>query len=115
MKTAPTYKVTSEGDCEGRTTRDIGYFKGTQDQIISYFLENNIKPTYTFRFSEQLPPKVTDCTKQRLIPYKNGNYGPEALNEKELQIIQKNKELKKLVDTLTEDEKKALVDLVKLS
>lgn len=31
------YRVTTEGDCEGRTTREIGYAKGHPSDIKKYY------------------------------------------------------------------------------
>jgi hypothetical protein len=31
-----TYKITTEGDCEGRTTSTIGYFTGELQDILKY-------------------------------------------------------------------------------
>ncbi len=42
------YSLTTEGDCEGRTTRQVGIFKGTPEQILTYCKQNNIKPYYNF-------------------------------------------------------------------
>ncbi len=31
------YRVTTEGDCEGRTTREIAYAKGNQKDILRFY------------------------------------------------------------------------------
>lgn len=43
------YRLTTEGDCEGRTTTTLGYFEGTLDQIVSYCIKNGISPYYNFK------------------------------------------------------------------
>ena len=43
------YKVTTEGDCEGRSTRTLGYCTGNPSDIKNYF--DDIK-TYEIRLEE---------------------------------------------------------------
>lgn len=52
-------KITTEGDCEGRTTREVGLFLGSIEQIMYHCYINNIKPEYHFK---QHSVNVTDCT-----------------------------------------------------
>lgn len=66
MSTQKIIKLTTEGDCEGRTTSTVGLFLGSLDQVITYCIENNIKPYYHFGVSSQtiidvsnVVPKVT--------------------------------------------------------
>ncbi|BAV80976.1 hypothetical protein [Vibrio phage RYC] len=42
------YELTTEGDCEGRTTRHLGNFYGTPEQIVEHALENGLDKTYTY-------------------------------------------------------------------
>ena len=47
------YKATTEGDCEGRTTRTLGIFKANSKlQVIEYLVANNIKPCYDYKVEE---------------------------------------------------------------
>ena len=47
------YKATTEGDCEGRTTRTLGIFKANSKlQVIEYLVTNNIKPCYDYKVEE---------------------------------------------------------------
>ena len=47
------YKATTEGDCEGRTTRTLGVFKAnSKQQVIEYLVTNNIKPYYSYKVEE---------------------------------------------------------------
>lgn len=47
--------VTTEGDCEGRTTKTLGTFIGTPEQAIHYCRMNGLDPYYTYRV------KPLDC------------------------------------------------------
>jgi hypothetical protein len=42
------YHASTEGDCEGRTTRNLGYFTGRQKDIIAYL---EPEKTYDIRLS----------------------------------------------------------------
>lgn len=55
-------KLTTEGDVEGRTTKNIGYFLGSLDQIITYCILNNIHPVYSFSAEKINLIDVTDVT-----------------------------------------------------
>ena len=52
-------KLTTEGDCEGRTIKTVGYFAGTIEQVITYCVANNIKPYYNF---QKNTVEVIDCS-----------------------------------------------------
>lgn len=52
-------RLTTEGDCEGRTTKTVGYFKGTTEQILTYCVLNNIKPYYQFK---KTSVDIVDCS-----------------------------------------------------
>lgn len=67
------YKVTTEGDVEGRTTRTLGYVTGKRDDIFAYFDD---KKAYSISIE---PIKV--------IPIL-----PTSVNEKKL-LLQRKKEL----------------------
>lgn len=47
--------VTTEGDCEGRTTKTLGTFIGTPEQAIHYCRMNGLDPYYNYRV------KPLDC------------------------------------------------------
>ena len=53
-------KLSTEGDCEGRSTKDLGLFNGTIEQVVSYCVRNNIKPYYNFRYRAPLVIDVSD-------------------------------------------------------
>lgn len=52
-------KLTTEGDCEGRTTKTVGHFIGTIEQVMTYCIGNNIKPYYNF---QKNTVEVVDCS-----------------------------------------------------
>jgi len=49
MEKEKIYQVTTEGDCEGKSTRTLGYCKGEISDIKAYFDD---KKTYEIRVSE---------------------------------------------------------------
>ncbi len=46
------YKVTTEGDCEGKSTRTLGLFSGTKHQAIAYLKVNGNNPYYHYRIQK---------------------------------------------------------------
>jgi len=54
-----TFKVTTEGDCEGKSTRDLGVYTGYIDEIAFALAD---KCYYKLRFSLVKPPKELDLT-----------------------------------------------------
>ena len=57
------WKVTTEGDCEGRTTKIVGHFYGTPADILRYLIGNKISPLYQFYFDRMDNP-VIDVSEQ---------------------------------------------------
>jgi len=50
-------KVTTEGDCEGRTIKTVAIFEcDNEKQVASYLLANKIKPEYFFKFTQVCNP-----------------------------------------------------------
>jgi len=49
-----TYILTTEGegDCEGRTSRQLGIFMGSKKQIMQYCLDTGLRPYYSFKLSK---------------------------------------------------------------
>jgi hypothetical protein len=44
------YKATTEGDCEGRTTRLLGFFHANSKlQVVEHLVVNDIKPYYKYK------------------------------------------------------------------
>lgn len=52
------YRITTEGDCEGRSTKDLGIYEGTLEQIITYMTVKGIKPYYNYCAT---PIQVVNC------------------------------------------------------
>lgn len=55
------WKVTTEGDGEGKSIRTVGIYHGTKEQVAQYLHDNGIKPYYDFYF-QNVPEPVTDVT-----------------------------------------------------
>lgn len=95
------YKVTTQGDDEGRTTNIIGYFKGTPNQIATWLQQNNIKPYHYFNFDDVKENPVQDVTQlqeqAQVVFERHGRV--KILTSKELEKeIKKNNALAKLTD-----------------
>jgi hypothetical protein len=59
------YKVTTEGDCEGRTTTTLGFCKGNPSDIQTYFED---RKTYHISLSEIEVLEITpDSAKERKV------------------------------------------------
>lgn len=52
-------KVTTEGDCEGHSTREVGLFTGELNQIVTHLLNIGEKPYYNFKVENVW---ITDCS-----------------------------------------------------
>lgn len=52
------WKVTTEGDCEGKTTRNLGIYEGNISDI-AFYLKN--KCEYSLRFSPAKATKIESC------------------------------------------------------
>src|SRR5690554_6700677 len=95
------YKVTTQGDDEGRTTNIIGYFKGTPNQIATWLQQNNIKPYYYSNFEDIKENPVQDVSQlQEQAQVVFESYGRvKILTSEELEKeIKKNNALAKLTD-----------------
>ena len=79
--------LTTEGDCEGRSTKNLGRFIGTNEQIIQYCVDNNIKPYYDFRIDDSEVIDVSGIKTNIIVT--EGQWG-------------------KISYTLTEEDKKAV-------
>lgn len=66
-------KITTEGDCEGKSIRTVGLFIGSVDQIITYLISKNIKPYYGF-YADNID--VIDCSEIKPeVEVTVGSYG----------------------------------------
>lgn len=81
--TEKIYKVTTEGDCEGRTTRHLGYAKGNIDDIRVYYQD---KKTYELRIEEvdviNITPQSANEKKQLLTEKENLERRLKNINER---------------------------------
>lgn len=97
--------LTTEGDCEGRSTRTVGYFIGTTEQIITYCIEKDIKPEYHFRTKTF---NVVDCS--NVIPRVScsvSSFG--SIEYKSIKQYDKEQEtINKALAKLSPEEKKLL-------
>ena len=67
------YKATTEGDCEGRSTKTLGLFKANSKlQVIEYLVTNGIKPYYDYKIEEI---KVEDISELKV------NYVADIIEE----------------------------------
>lgn len=67
------YKATTEGDCEGRSTKTLGLFKANSKlQVIEYLVTNGIKPSYDYKIEEI---KVEDISELKV------NYVADIIEE----------------------------------
>lgn len=104
MSNQKLIKLTTEGDEEGRTTSTVGLFLGTLDQVITYCIENNIKPYYNFKASDVTVVDVSNIEPKVVTSI--GSYGRiEYKTPEDLKVIAaRNAALSKL----SEEERKLL-------
>lgn len=97
-------KLTTEGDCEGRSTQTVGYFQGTIEQIITYCVLNNIEPYYNFK---QSFIDVVDCSNiEPKVVVTEDQY--RRINYKTTEDVQKQVEINKALSKLSDKEKELL-------
>lgn len=97
-------KLTTEGDCEGRTTKTVGYFVGTIEQVITYCVANNIKPCYNF---QKNIVEVIDCSSLTAkIQVKEDDYG--YIKYKTDKDLEKQAAINAALSKLTDKEKELL-------
>jgi ribosomal protein S7 len=104
MKKEEIIRLTTEGDCEGRSVKTVGYFKGSLDQIITYCIKNNINPYYNFKAEKEIVIDVTEIKPE--VSVTSDSYGSLVyVTPKELEETRKKVEA---LSKLTEEEKKLL-------
>lgn len=70
------YKATTEGDCEGRSTKTLGIFKANSKlQVIEYLVTNNIKPYYGYKVEELDVLDISDIKVTYVADITEGRYG----------------------------------------
>lgn len=99
------YILTTEGDCEGRSTRTLGHFYGTPEQIISYALENHLHKYYDYSLKES---NVIDVSRQETngIIVEVGQF--DKVNYKTDEDFKKELKRKTALGKLTEEERNLL-------
>lgn len=89
-------QLTTEGDCEGRSTKSLGMFIGNIDQIITYCLENGIKPYYNYSYKCVTITDVSDVIPKVITS--NGKYGTVGYKVAEDFVDKRTQALAKLTD-----------------
>jgi len=102
-----TFRVTTNDDCEGKTSKHIGYFKAfSLEQIAEYIVENDIQYTYDYYIDTV---DVIDVSHNEVIYVASavrGRYGRIDVVIRE--SLKKEYQATKGLAKLTVDEKKAL-------
>lgn len=97
-------KLTTEGDAEGRTTKTVGYFVGSLDQIITYCILNNINPAYFFSAENINLIDVINVTPKVKVTMEE--YG--RLRYKITEDLEKESKINNALSKLTDEEKELL-------
>jgi hypothetical protein len=122
------WKVTTEGDCEGRSTRDLGIFKGFIDEIALHLADRcyytlDFKPV---KLQEEFSPKANEVHislpfdlsnnyserfKDRPVTVEKGSFYKSILIRSKNALTQDEKdkiEREKILSKLTTEERKIL-------
>jgi hypothetical protein len=99
------YILTTEGDCEGRTTRTLGHFYGTPEKIIAYALENNLKEYYKYGLKEVDTIDVSNHKTNGIVA-EIGHYG--VVSYKTDEDFKKELKRKSALNKLTPEERNLL-------
>lgn len=82
------WKVTEDGDCEGRTTRTVGYYKGSVEEI-ALMLAHKGDPHYALMFTpvsfidaKDMTPKPNEKVYMRISLYQSNCANFEGVNLK---------------------------------
>ena len=105
------YKATTEGDCEGRTTRTLGIFKANSKlQVIEYLVTNNIKPCYDYKVEEIDVLDISDTKITHVADIIEDSYGriKVVLNAERQAELEKQQLIKSALGKLTDKEILAL-------
>ena len=107
------YKATTEGDCEGRTTRTLGIFKANSKlQVIEYLVANNIKPYYGYMVEEIDVLDISDTKVIYVADIREERYSTikVILNSEHQSELEKQQLIKSALGKLTDEEISALKD-----
>ena len=107
------YKATTEGDCEGRTTRTLGIFKANSKlQVIEHLVTNNIKPYYGYMVEEIDVLDISDTKVIYVADIIEERYSTikVILNSEHQSELEKQQLIKSALGKLTDEEISALKD-----
>ena len=107
------YKATTEGDCEGRTTRTLGIFKANSKlQVIEHLVANNIKPYYGYMVEEIDVLDISDTKVIYVADIREERYSTikVILNSEHQSELEKQQLIKSALGKLTDEEISALKD-----
>jgi hypothetical protein len=124
-----TFQVTTEADCEGRSTKNLGVYTGFIDEIALHLAD---KSYYSLRFREieqrtSFPPTLEDVHvsfddsfsiaiikklfKDRPIQVSDSNYNRSFLISRELSEIEKNKIIRQQALSKLSDKEREVLGL----
>ena len=105
------YKATTEGDCEGRSTKTLGIFKANNKlQVIEYLVANNIKPCYDYKVEEIDVLDISDTKIIYVSEIIEDSYGriKFILDTERKAELEKHQLIKSALGKLTDEEISAL-------
>ena len=105
------YKATTEGDCEGRSTKTLGIFKANSKiQVIEYLVTNNIKPYYGYKVEELDVLDISDTEVAYVADIIEERYGTikVVLNSERQAELERQLLIKTALGKLTDKEISAL-------
>ena len=105
------YKATTEGDCEGRSTKTLGLFKANSKlQVIEYLVTNGIKPTYDYKIEEVDVLDISDLKVNYVADIVEEQFGriKVVLNAEREAQLEKDLLIKSALGKLTDKEILAL-------
>lgn len=105
------YKATTEGDCEGRSTKTLGIFKANSKlQVIEHLVTNNIKPCYSYKVEELDILDISDTKVTYVADIIEEKYGTikVVLNSERQAELERQLLIKTALGKLTDKEISAL-------
>lgn len=105
-----TWNITTEGDCEGRTIKQLGNFRGTKHQAIAYLKVNGIEPVYKYTITKVDVVDVADIPVGDFRVTTNSHGQVITMTGVIPAKLVKQVKLQKLLADLSEDDKTLLGD-----